>query len=132
MTAKTASARYLTRFTLSMIAYAAALILCVWVLTNAPPAPGPWRYLLALLPSLPLLATFWAMGAYLLEETDEFKRAVLAQAMLWGLGVTLAFTTVWGFLEEFASVARFPLYLVFPVFCAGMSLAQPFVRRRYR
>lgn len=127
-----AGKRYLRRFTLSMIGYAAALIGCVWILRHTPPAPGLLRYLLALGPALPLLATLWAMGAYLAEETDEFKRATLAQAMLWGLGLTLAFTTVWGFLEEFAGVARFPLYLVFPVFCAGMGVAQPLVRWRYQ
>ena len=132
MTPRGASARYRRRFTFSMIAYATLLIASVWVLKNTPPAPGLWRYVLALAPALPLLATIWAMGAYLVEETDEFRRAILAQAMLWGLGVTLAFTTVWGFLEENADVPHFPLYLVFPVFCAGMGLAQIFVRRSYQ
>lgn len=127
-----ANRRYAKRLTVSMIVYAALLIGSVWVLRNTPPAPGALRYALALAPSLPLLATLWAMGAYLAEETDEFKRAILARSMLWGLGITLAFTTIWGFLEEFAEVAHFPLYLVFPVFCAGMGVAQRFVRRSYQ
>lgn len=132
MSARTASNRYARRFTVSMLAYAALLIGSVWVLRNTPPAPGAWRYLFAVAPALPLLATIWAMGAYLVEEADEFKRAILAQAMLWGIGITLSFTTVWGFLEENAGVPHFPLYLAFPVFCAGMGVAQVFVRRAYQ
>jgi hypothetical protein len=135
MAANTASRRYRTRFTLSMVAYAALLIASIFALEyieGSQLANGPWRYLLALAPSLPLLATIWSMGAYLADETDEFKRAISARAMLWGLGVTLSFTSVWGFMEEFAQVPRFPLYLIFPVFCAGMGVAQFFVRRAYR
>ena len=127
-----AVSRYRKRFTATMILYALLLMGSVWILKNAPPAEGPLRYILALAPSLPLLGTIWAMGAYLYEEPDEFKRAILAQSMLWGLGLTLAFTTTWGFLEEFAGVARFPLYLVFPVFCGAMGVSSFFARRRYQ
>lgn len=130
-----ASSRYLKRFTLSMIAYAALLIgsvLALKYIEGSELANGPSRFALAVAPSLPLLATIWAMGAYLLDETDEFKRTILAQSMLWGLGLTLGFTSVWGFLEEFADVPRFPLYLTFPVFCFCMGLAQVFVARRYK
>lgn len=130
-----ARSRYLKRFTLSMIAYAALLIgsiLALEYIEGSEIANGPWRFALALTPSLPILATIWAMGAYLVEETDEFRRTILAQSMLWGLGLTLGFTSVWGFLEEFAQVPRFPLYLTFPAFCFCMGVAQVFVARRYK
>ncbi len=130
-----ARSRYQRRFMLSMIAYAVLLIASVLALEyieGSELANGPWRFALAVAPSLPILATIWAMGAYLVEETDEFKRTILAQSMLWGVGLTLGFTSVWGFLEEFAQVSRFPLYLTFPVFCFCMGLAQVFVARRYK
>lgn len=131
----TARSRYLKRFTLSMIAYAGLLIASVLALENiegSKLANGPWRFALAVAPSLPLLATIWAMGAYLVDEADEFKRSIVVQSMLWGLGLTLSFTSVWGFLEEFAQVSRFPLYLTFPVFCLCMGVAQFFIWRRYK
>ncbi|OQW56468.1 MAG: hypothetical protein A4S17_13795 [Proteobacteria bacterium HN_bin10] len=130
-----ARGRYLKRFTVSMIAYAVLLIGSVLTLENiegSQLANGPWRYALALAPSLPILATIWSMGAYLADEADEFRRTILAQSMLWALGLTLSFTSVWGFMEEFAQVPRFPLYLTFPVFCFAMALAQVFVTRRYK
>jgi hypothetical protein len=52
--------------------------------------------------------------------------------MLWGLGVTLAGCTAWGFLENVELVSHMPLYGVFPIFCAAFGVAQPLVRRRYR
>ena len=52
--------------------------------------------------------------------------------MLWGLGVTMSVCTAWGFLENVELVAHLPLYLVFPMFCGTMGLAQPLVRRSYR
>ena len=40
--------------------------------------------------------------------------------------------TVCGFLETLAGAPRLPLYLMFPIVCAGMGLSQPFLFRRYR
>jgi hypothetical protein len=126
-----AGKRYAGRFAIGMIAYVAVLFGAVWWLNEAP-QEGWLRYAVALAPALPILGVLAAMGLYLNEEPDEFGRATLAQAMLWGLALVLAFTTVWGFLEELAAAPRFPLYLVFPLFCAGMGVARHFVRRRYR
>src|SRR5262245_32967212 len=106
-----AHGRYNRRLFGSMFLYVAVLLPCVWLIKHAPP-PGALRYAAALAPALPLLGAIYAMGAYLLEETDEFRRSMFAQALLWGTGLTLAFTTVWGFLQEFSDVPQFSLYLV--------------------
>jgi hypothetical protein len=52
--------------------------------------------------------------------------------MLWGVGLTLAIMTVWGFLEIYAAAPKLPSFWAFPIFCFGMGVAQPFIKRRYR
>jgi hypothetical protein len=126
-----AAKRYLVRFFPAMGAYVAVLFASIWMIkTWAPQGALLWG--LAIAPALPIIAVIAIMGLYLVEETDEFVRAKLVQAMLWGIGVTLAGCTAWGFLESADLVAHLPLYLVFPVFCGAMGLAQPLVNWRYR
>ena len=126
-----AARRYLARFFPAIFAYVGVLFVSIWLIRHHPPQ-GPLLWLLAVAPAVPILAAIAIMGRYLVEETDEFLRAILAQAMLWGIGVTLAACTVWGFLENADLLPHPPLYLIFPLFCAAMGLAQPLVRRSYR
>lgn len=123
--------RYLARFFPAMLAYAGVLFGSLWTIRNLDPK-GPLLWALAIAPALPIIAVIAIMGLYLIEETDEFIRAMLVQAMLWGIGATLAGCTAWGFLENVGLVEHLPLFMVFPVFCAAMALAQPLVRWRYR
>lgn len=123
--------RYLARFVPAMLAYVGVLVGSLWVIRHLAPT-GPLVWALAIAPALPIIAVIAIMGLYLIEETDEFIRAMLVQAMLWGIGVTLAGCTAWGFLENVGLVAHLPLFMVFPMFCASMGLAQPLVRWRYR
>lgn len=123
--------RYLFRFFPAMIAYVAVLFASLRLIRHAHPQ-GLLLWALAIAPALPIIAVIAIMGLYLTEETDEFVRAMLVQAMLWGIGLTLAGCTAWGFLENVDLVPHLPLYLVFPIFCGAMGLAQPLVRWRYR
>jgi len=123
--------RYYLRFAIAMGVYVFALVGAIAALRFVPPG-GALRFPLALAPAIPLVGVIVALGRYLVEEDDEFRRTLLVQSMLWALGGTLVVTTVWGFLQEWASVPRLPLYLVFPIFCIGMAIAQPFLFRRYR
>jgi hypothetical protein len=114
-----------------MIGYVAVLFGSLWVIKTYHPN-GALLWLLGVAPAIPVIGVIAAMGLYIMEETDEFLRLVLVQSMLWGIGVTLALCTAWGFLENVGVVPHFPLYLVFAVFCGAFGLAQPFVRRRYQ
>src|SRR5580692_5581631 len=67
---------------------------------------GVVAYLVAVLPALPILGILIALGVYLSEEKDEFQRNLHVQYLLWGIGGTLAVTTVWGYLEDFAHAPR--------------------------
>jgi len=69
---------------------------------------------------------------YLAEEKDEFQRTVLVQSMLWGIGATLAVTSVWGLLENFVSVPHLDLFLVYPLFWAIVGMSAPVLKARYR
>jgi len=73
-----------------------------------------------------------AIGAYLVEEADEFRRATYVQSMLWALGLVLALTTVWGFLELLAGAPHLELWWIFPIYSVAQDVAHHLVRRRYR
>ena len=93
---------------------------------------GILAYLVAILPALPILWALVAVGQYLGEEKDEFQRSLHVEYLLWGIGGTLAVTTVWGYLEDFAQVRRLDLVYVYPIFWLFVAIAMPVVRRRYR
>ena len=126
-----AGKRYIARFIPAMASYVVVLFASIWWIKNQDPH-GVLLWLLAVAPAVPVIAVIAIMGLYLIEEQDEFVRSTLVQAMLWGLGITLAGCTAWGFLENVDLVPHMPLYGVFPIFCASMGVAQPFVRRRYQ
>jgi hypothetical protein len=123
--------RYMSRFIPTMTLYVAVIFSVSWIFNRFEPT-GPAAWALALIPALPILAIIAIMGLYLKEEADEFVRNLLVEAMLWGVGLTLAIMTVWGFLEIYADAPKLPSFWAFPIFCFGMGVAQPFVRRRYQ
>lgn len=126
-----AQRRYLLRFLPTMALYVIALFAVTWEFAHRHPA-GILAYLLAILPALPLVATLAVVGLYLAEEPDEFERSIVIQSMLWGIGATLALSTVWGFLETFISVRHIPTFYVFVLFWVVVGISQPLIRLRYR
>lgn len=123
--------RYMWRFSAAITLYVAFLCLAVWEFRRGHPT-GVLAYALAVLPSIPIIGTIVAVGMYLAEEKDEFQRTVLVQSMLWGIGATLAVTSVWGFLENFVSVPHMDLFLVYPLFWAIVGMSAPVLKARYR
>jgi hypothetical protein len=121
--------RYLRRLWPTWLIYIGALIASKWLLDTQAVA-GTARYVVAVAPALPLVAVVFFIGQLMYGKEDEFQRALWAEAMLWGTAVTLAATTVWGFLES-AGALHIPLYWVFP-FWTGAALASiPFLARKY-
>ena len=126
-----AQRRYVRRFLPMMALYAVVLFAVTGYFRAHHPA-GAWLALLSVLPALPLLGGIAVIGLYLVEERDEFIRQRLVMAMIGGIGVLLAITTVWGFLEMNAVVPHFPTFLAFPLFCAAFGLIQCVVAVRDR
>lgn len=123
--------RYQHRFWPLMATYAVLILGVAWMVKHDPP-PGFWRYPLAVAPAIPIIGVIAVFGLYLGEITDEFRRAVIVQSMLWSLGVVLAFSTVWGFLELLAGAQHLELWWIFPIYCVGQSVAEHIIGRRYR
>lgn len=79
---------------------------------------------IAMLPVVPILWMLWAVGRYLVEETDEFLRHRATMASLCGLGLVLVTGTFWGFLETFDVTPHVDAWWTFPVWAIGMGFAQ--------
>ncbi len=54
-------------------------------------------YGMAVLSIIPMMAALLVIARYLSGETDEFVRAIVVQAMLWGFGAIMIADTVFGF-----------------------------------
>jgi hypothetical protein len=92
--------RYLVRLAVLMTLYLIFLFGASWLFRHDPPQ-GPIAYALAVLPALPVIAVFWAVMRYIVEETDEFMRLLLVRQCLFASGFSLAIMTVWEFLQNF-------------------------------
>ena len=123
--------RYVWRFSGAMVLYTLFLILAVWEFKHRNPTGVP-AYLLAVLPSLPIIGGLVVVGLYLAEEKDEFQRNLLVQALLWGLGAILSLTSVWGFLQLYAHVHPFQPFMAFPLFWMFQGIETAVLRWTYR
>jgi hypothetical protein len=123
--------RYLFR-TWSLGAVYLVVVLATALLIKHVIPPGPWRYVAAVVPTVPLIGVIAAIGLYLREETDEFRRNVYAQSMLWGLGVVLVLTSIWGFLESLAGAPHIAAWWVFPIYSVSQDAARHVIGRWYR
>ena len=126
-----AAKRYRMRFSIAMSVYVVALIGALSAVIQYH-LTGLVAYVLAVTPALPLLAVIAVMGIYLREETDEFERAMQAEAALWASGGLLALATVWGFLELFGLVPHIETWWAFPIWCFLLAPGNVLARRRYR
>ena len=112
---------YLRRFVPTMFVYVAAMIGVRTVMTSAHPPTGALAYALAALPALPILAVFWIIGRYLIEEQDEYVRMLRVRQILVATGFALSLTTLWGFLEILADAPHIPLFYVTVLWLAGLG-----------
>ena len=88
--------------------------------------------LLAAISVLPVLLAVWIAARYLRAEPDEFIRALVIRALLWGFAVTMAGNSIAGvFMNVYGS--PFPL-AVFnaDLFFASSGIAFRLLQRSYR
>ncbi len=123
--------RYVWRFFLTMAMYVLVLKFVYRYFHQVHPT-GALAIALAILPALPILASIVVAGLYLKEQQDEFIRMLYVRAILMGVGVTLAVTSVVGYLQFFNIVHPFPLYHVFTIFWITTGFAQGCVHFFYR
>src|ERR1700759_1322417 len=61
---------------------------------------GGIDWLIAILPALPPVGLFAALGRYFVEESDEYRRMLTIRQALVATGFTLSVGTIYGFLES--------------------------------
>jgi len=93
---------------------------------------GPVLWLLALLPSLPIIYYVWALGRYLREEQDEYLRMRQIQAGMFATGCLLVVATVWGFLETFGIAPHAEGWWAVAVWAIGLGLGNAIQSLRER
>ena len=81
-------------------------------------------YLVAILPAIPIIGIFAAIGRYLVEEQDEFVRMLMIRQTLWASGFALSAATIWGFLENFNLVGHADGYWVAIAWFFGLGLGR--------
>ena len=94
--------------------------------------PHGAAYPIATLPAFPIIGALVVTGLYLAEERDEFQRQLLLESLLGGIGITLAGTTVWGYLESMAHAPHLDSIWIYPIFWVATGFSMPFVWMRYR
>jgi hypothetical protein len=124
-----ATRRYVWRIWPTMVVYSIVLVASETLLESET-ITGPLKYFVAVAPALPLVATIYFVGELLYQKEDEFLRHLWIEGSMWGAAITLAATTVWGFLE-IAGAPRIPLYWVFPFFTFVAIVAAYLLRRKY-
>lgn len=84
--------------------------------------PNALAYVVAVLPALPIIGIFAAIGRYLVEEKDEYVRMLMVRQTLWASGFALSLATVWGFLESFDLVGHWDGYWVVVAWFFGLAI----------
>jgi hypothetical protein len=113
--------RYNMRVILLSLLYAIFLLIAVYAFKHQL-LHGPVAYFAAILPALPIIGIFGAMGRYLLEEQDEYVRMLMVRQSLWASGFALSLATIWGFLESFGLVGHIDAYYVAIVWFMGLGV----------
>jgi hypothetical protein len=84
--------------------------------------PGQLKYMVAILPALPIIGIFGAIGRYLVEEQDEYVRMLMVRQILWASAFTLSIATTWGFLDNFGLVGHADGYWIVILWFFGLGL----------
>ena len=113
--------RYNWRAIWLSLAYAIFLIAAVYGFKHQF-IPGALKYVVAILPALPIIGLFVAMGRYLVEERDEYVRMLMVRQTLWASGFALSVATVWGFLEGFDLVGHADGYWIVVLWYFGLGI----------
>ncbi|HEX8810359.1 MAG TPA: hypothetical protein VF742_00065, partial [Terracidiphilus sp.] len=88
-------------------------------------------YLIGFAAALPIVGAVAATAYYVLEEKDEFQMNIFVQSLLVGMAFTLALTTIWGYLENFARAPHLDPIWLYAIFWLFVGVATPFLRARY-
>jgi len=120
VTRSPAAKRYNRRVIRLSLLYALFLVIAVSGF-NRGLLHGLVAYFAAVLPALPIIGVFGAIGLYLVEEQDEYVRMLMVRQSLWASGFALSIATVWGFLESFDLVNHVDAYYIAVLWFGGLG-----------
>ena len=113
--------RYNKRVIVLSLFYSAFLVAAVYGFRHHL-LSGVFVWVAGVLPALPIIGIFAAIGLYLIEESDEYLRQMTVRQTLWASGFSLSVATIWGFLESFDLVSHIPVYWVSVLWFGGLGL----------
>ena len=114
--------RSLQLFSSNIIMTAFLTMMCrTWFKDYGP--TGPFAWFLALVPSIPFVATIVIALRYLAHEPDEFIRTQVLLALLQGSLITLATTVIYGFLQNFIKIPAPPTMAYVDIFLVTSMVA---------
>lgn len=113
--------RYNIRVVWLSLAYAVFLLAAVYLFKHQLLSGAP-AYLAAILPALPIIGIFAAIGRYLVEEQDEYVRMLIVRQTLWASAFALSVATIWGFLESFELVVHPEFYWIAVLWFGGFGI----------
>ena len=88
---------------------------------------GPGAWLMGLAVAAPVAGQIWATIA-LMNEADEFVRALTGKRFIVASGLAMAILSAWGFLESYAHAPHAPGWMIYPLFWAMFGVASPLIR----
>ena len=121
MTKSVAFRRYNWRVVVLSLLYAGALLVAVYGFKHHL-LSGGLAYGVAVLPALPIIGIFAAIGRYLVEEQDEYVRMLMVRQTLWASAFALSVATTWGFLDNFRLVGHADGYWIAILWFFGLGL----------
>jgi len=128
MTQKQAHRRYMKLFVPAMAMYLLSMFGISFARKNAT-MPEPLLYGLAFIPAVFILIWIWGHMRYI-TELDEYLRGLQVRAIMFGMAVIMAFSTVWGLLEELAAAPAVPIFFIVPGFYFAYGLAYVVIGKR--
>lgn len=90
-------------------------------------ARGAGAYVLGLAVAAPIAGHIWATLS-LMNDSDEFVRALIARRFIVAAGLAMALLSGWGFLESYAAAPHAPGWLIYPLFWMAYGVVSPFIR----
>ena len=125
-TADPAQKRYFIRTNLFMAGYVAVNVAAI---TGAfdPIVGSRAGILLGLAVAAPIAGQLWATLA-LMNESDEFVRALYAKRFILASGLAMALFSAWGFAESYGDAPHAPGWLIYPLFWGLFGLVSPFLK----
>ncbi len=122
-----AAKRYLREFLSAMLLYVVAVVGTSWLLEQL--GASPWRWLIAVVPVLPIAFALVAFLRYL-NRMDELQQRIQLNAIGFAAGATGMVTLTLGFLED-AGVPCLSWVWIFPMLIVFWGAATFVISRRY-